>query len=114
MFVFALNKSKYQDTISTLTSKMVIINESRKINLDKLSLILGGMGIEKLNIFSIYDNINIETTTIICNKDSNVEYIIINYDNLVELLNHENSNFLEFNKVYAKYIASNPLNFYPN
>ena len=53
MFIFTLNRTQYKENLNTLTSKMVIINESRVINLDKLSLILGGMGIEVLNIFSI-------------------------------------------------------------
>jgi hypothetical protein len=78
---------------------MVIINESILINLDDLSQILGSMGIETLNIFSIYGNVDTETTTVFSNnKDSNVKYIVINYDNFVELLNHENCNFMEFNK----------------
>jgi len=99
MFVFTFNKSRYKDDLITLTSKMVIINESILINLDDLSQILGSMGIETLNIFSIYGNVDTETTTVFSNnKDSNVKYIVINYDNFVELLNHENCNFMEFNK----------------
>ena len=104
MFIFTLNKSCYKDNILTLTSKMVLINESIEINLDNLSLILGSMGIETLNIFSIYGNVDTETTTIFSNKDSNVKYIVINYDNFVELLNHENCNFLQFNK-HSLFIA---------
>lgn len=84
---------------------MVIINESQVIDLDQLSLMLGGMGIEELNIFSIYgSSLDTETTTIFSNKDSNVKYISINYDNFVELLNHENCNFLDFNK-HSLFIA---------
>jgi hypothetical protein len=105
MFIFTINRTSYKDNLTTLTSKMVIINESRVINLDELSLILSGMGIEKLYIFSIYgSSLDTKTTTVISNKDSHVEYIEINYDNFVELLNHENSNFVEFNK-YTIYIA---------
>jgi hypothetical protein len=100
MFIFTLNKSRYKDNLITLTSKMVIINESQVINLDKLSEILGGMGIEVLHIFSIYGSFSdTKTTTISSNKDSYVKYISINYDNFVELLNHDNCNFMEFNKV---------------
>jgi len=84
---------------------MVIINESQVINLDQLSLILGGMGIEVLNIFSIYaSSLDTETTTISSDKDSYVKYVSINYDNFVELLNHENCNFLELNK-HSLFIA---------
>jgi hypothetical protein len=105
MFIFTLNKSRYKDNLITLTSKMVIINESQVIDLDQLSLILGGMGIEVLNIFNIYGtSLDTETITIISNKDSHVEYISINYDNFVELLNHENCNFMEFNK-HSLFIA---------
>ena len=99
MFIFTLNKTQYKDNLNTLTSKMVLIKQPMQINLDDLSLILGSMGIEKLNIFSIYGNVNTETTTVFSNKDSNVKYIVINYDNFVGLLNHENCNFLEFNQV---------------
>jgi hypothetical protein len=102
-----MNKSRYKGNLVTLTSKMVIINESQVINLDKLSLILGGMGIEVLNIYSIYGGFSDteqETTTIFSEKDSYVKYISINYDNFVEFLNHENCNFFEFNQ-HSLFIA---------
>jgi|GEM_PF-2701471 hypothetical protein len=105
MFIFTLNRTQYKENLNTLTSKMVIINELQVINLDKLSEILGGMGIDVLNIFSIYgSSLDTETTTIFSNKDSYVKYISINYDNFVELLNHDNCNFMEFNK-HSLFIA---------
>jgi hypothetical protein len=78
---------------------MIIVNQSVKVNLDDLSSILGSMGIEILNIFSIYDNVDTNTAIVSSNKDSKVKYIVINSHNFIELLNHENCDFMAFNKV---------------
>ena len=76
LFVFTQNRSIYKDNLNTLTTKMVIINDYRVINIDELSLILGDMGIDYLNIFSI--NINVKTTVVSSEKHCKVKYVEIN------------------------------------
>ena len=96
MFILVENRTIYKDKLNTLTSKMVIIKESKYINIDDLSLILGRMGIERLNIFSI--NINTKTTVVSSEEHCSVKYVEINPKNFVELLNHENCKFTELSK----------------
>ena len=96
--VFTLNRTCYEEKLITLTSKMVIIKEQKDINLNDLSLILGSMGIENLNIFSIHANTDIKTTVVFSNKHSNVKYTEIYKDSFVELLNFKKFNFMDYYK----------------
>ncbi len=96
MFVFTHNRSLYKDNLNTLITKMVIIKESRFISLDEMSLRLGCMGIDYLNIFSI--SINTITNTVYSKKHCLISYVEISPQNFVELLNHEDCKFLDMNK----------------
>jgi hypothetical protein len=76
---------------------MVIINESRLINLLEFSKILGGFSINKLNIISINieckpDTINIVRT----NEESLVMYIEMDSDTFIRFLNMDD-HFMEYN-----------------
>jgi hypothetical protein len=77
---------------------MVIIKELYYVNLDDLSKILAGIGIENLNIFSI-DN-KLETNifnSVNTDKGSKIIYTEMNTLNFIKFLNF-NGKFLEYNK----------------
>jgi hypothetical protein len=64
-----------------------------------MSEILGGIGIDKLNIFSINNYLDIKPIDIhTTNKGCELKYIEINSDEFIKFLNHENGDFLRYNK----------------
>jgi len=71
---------------------MIIIKELYYVDLDKLSRMLNGMGIEKLNIFSIDSKIDINPNATTSNNGSLVTYTEIIPEQFVQLLNY-NDNF---------------------
>jgi len=97
LFVLTRNNSVFKENVANVVSKMIIINEERDINLDNLSETLGRIGIETLNIFSI-SNSDIETSLFTTDKGSYIRYVDINKERFIEFINHEDQNFLNYNK----------------
>ena len=92
------NPSLYKENTSNLVSKIFIIRELYFINLDKLSITLGNMNIDKINIFSIHNELESKSiNTVISNKGSKTTYIEMNTNTFITFLN-EGDNFLEYNK----------------
>ena len=98
LFVLTRNPSLYKENTSNLVSKIFIIRELYFINLDKLSITLGNMNIDKINIFSIHNELESKSiNTVISNKGSKTTYIEMNTNTFITFLN-EGDNFLEYNK----------------
>jgi len=77
---------------------MVCIKELNYISLDIYSTVLAAIGIEKLNIFSINNNMESNTiNSIKSEKGSKLLYIEMNYAQFIKFINSE-GNFLEYNK----------------
>lgn len=104
--VFTLTRaaSFNENTINGIVSKIVVIDGFNYINLNNVSNILGVMGINKLVIFSI-DNELKDMNINIINKKSEVSYIEINKKQFVKLL-ESTSDFLTYNK-HCLYILRN-------
>lgn len=98
IFVLTRNNSDYKEGINNLISKMVCIKELNYINLDRYNTILTAFGIEKLNIFSISNNVESNTiNSITSSKGSKVVYIEMNCNQFIKFINSE-GNFLNYNK----------------
>jgi hypothetical protein len=77
---------------------MIIINESKYIELLEFSKILGGFSINKLNIISINNECKPNTINVIrTNEDSLIMYIEMNFDTFIRFLNMDD-HFMEYNK----------------
>jgi hypothetical protein len=77
---------------------MVILKEQNDIDLNDLSTLLSHMRIEKINIFSIDNRLNMETITYAnFNKGCEVKYTEMNSVNFTYFLNGED-NFLDYNR----------------
>jgi hypothetical protein len=98
LFILTRNNSLYKENMGNIISKMVVISEPKNINLSYMSEILGGIGIDKLNIFSINKYLDIKLDIHTTNKGCELKYIEINSDEFVKFLNHENGDFLDYNK----------------
>lgn len=99
LFILARNNSFYKENISIITSKIVIIKESRCVNVSEISEVLGILKIEKLNIFFIdynRDSDIIDYTLV--NKGSKVIYIEMKPEYFVKFINWETHKFLDYNK----------------
>jgi hypothetical protein len=98
IFVLTRNNSKFKDGIINITSKMIIINESKYIELLEFSKILGGFNINKLNIININNECKPNTINIIrTNEESLIMYIEMNYETFMYFINiHDN--FMKYNK----------------
>lgn len=92
IFTITCNNSIYKEGVGNVISKMIIIKELYYVDLDKLSRMLNGMGIEKLNIFSIDSKIDINPNATTSNNGSLVTYTEIIPEQFVQLLNY-NDNF---------------------
>jgi hypothetical protein len=106
IFILTRNNSIYKEGVSNIVSKLVIIDELQYVNLDKLSVILGGIGIDKLNILSI-DNksdLDININQVTSDKNSKVTYTELNISNFVNFLNVKHTSFLDYNK-HSLYIV---------
>jgi hypothetical protein len=70
--------------MGNIISKMVVISEPKYIDMSNMSEILGGIGIDKLNIFSINNYLDIKPIDIhTTNKGCELKYIEINSDELI-------------------------------
>ena len=97
--VLTRNNSFYKENISNIISKMVIIKESKHINMNEVSKILGHMGIENTTIFSINNASKLNTiNSIVINNGSKVTYIEMKPEYFIRFLNYEDTNFLDYNK----------------
>ena len=86
-----------------MISKMAILKELSYVPLDELSLTLKAMKIEKLDIFSIDKNLDFNIKSTVSNKGSDINYIEINTEQFVKLINKEHYKFLG-NNPYCLYI----------
>jgi len=77
---------------------MMVIKELKYVNLDSFSAMLGHMGMEELNIFSIYDKLDIQPKNIFTNKGCKVRYMEVKLNVFTEFLNIENKNFFDYNQ----------------
>jgi hypothetical protein len=97
--VLTRNPSFYKENINNIVSKIVVIKESKNININEVSKILGAMQIEKLNIFSIDYNSNLDAVNyIVTNNNPKITYVEIQPKNFIEFLNLENHKFVDYNK----------------
>jgi hypothetical protein len=97
IFTLTRNNSFYKAGVTNIISKMIIIRELKHVNLDDMSGILGSIGIEELNIFSIDNNSNLKDVNIIqTDKGSKVKYMEMKSEQFVKLLNSE-AKFLKYN-----------------
>jgi hypothetical protein len=104
LFTLTFNPSVYKENVANLISKLAVIKGTHRINLFKLSKILGYMGMKKLFIFYIDDSIeNMHTIK----KDNGciLTYTEINKEQFITILNSK-ANFLDYNK-YSLYILRN-------
>lgn len=77
---------------------MIIINESKYIELLEFSKILDGFNINKLNIISINNECKPNTINIIrTNEDSLIMYIEMDSDTFIRFINMDD-HFMEYNK----------------
>jgi hypothetical protein len=98
LFVLTRNNSKFKQGIINITSKMIIINESKYIELLEFSKILDGFNINKLNILSINNECKPNTVNIIrTNEESLIMYVEMNSESFIKFLNMDD-NFMEYNK----------------
>lgn len=80
---------------------MFIIRELRQVNLDDISGILGSIGVDWLNNFSINNHSNLNRINIIStDKGSKVIYIEIEPEQFVKFLNSEDSFYSTIKIVY--------------
>jgi len=98
IFVLTQNKSTYKENVGNLVSKMIIIKELKYVDLDSFTKLLGVMKIEELNIFSVNSKFNDKIRLITNNINPGIKYIEINWKSFVLFINHENTNFLNYNK----------------
>jgi hypothetical protein len=99
--IFTLNCSKdlTKDKINNLIGKIIIIREDQKIDLFEVAKLLDLMGINKLNIITIYPNDTLEKVNYIKIKEpSTIKYLEINARDFLYYLNNPSYNFLEHNK----------------
>lgn len=98
ILVLTVNNSNYKENVGNIISKMMVIKESKYVNLDNLSAMLGHMGMEELKIFSIYDKLDLEPINVLTNKGCKVRYMEVKLNVFVKLINVENNNFFDYNK----------------
>jgi hypothetical protein len=109
MLIFTANKAIYQKDTLTLKNKMFIVKESNNISLDDLNKALGSMGIDKLFIYIVNDDIPSEKIGCIESKDNpNVIYYEMNSVNFINFLNSDVKirSFQDYNK-HSIYIIRN-------
>src|SRR5271156_1880794 len=98
ILVLTINNSRYKENVGNIISKMMVIKELKYVNLDSFSAMLGHMGMEELNIFSIYDKLDIQPKNIFTNKGCKVRYMEVKLNVFTEFLNIENKNFFDYNQ----------------
>jgi len=98
MFILTRNNNIHKNNISNLVPKLFIPRETITISLNKVSMILGRVGIDRLYLFSIDNNLDngVITTTLI-NNGSSIRYIAMNCKEFKKVLDG-NSDFLKDNK----------------
>jgi hypothetical protein len=85
---------------------MVVIKDLYHVNLDELSVILEGIGIERLNVISINNEIESDMiNTVTSNNNSKVIYTEMGREQFINFLNF-NNNFMDYNK-HSLYILRN-------
>lgn len=98
IFTLTIKNVIYKENMNEVISKIVVIKNLQWVNLQTLSKILAVMRIDRLNIFSIDKNLELNTVKIISvNKDCEVNYTEVRPDIFVRLFNHEGNNFLDYN-----------------
>lgn len=100
LFTLTCNNSAYKDNIANIISKIIIVRELSYINLNQISEALGAMKIEKLNIFSIDYNKELDTInyTNSINNGCSIDYIEIKPEFFAKFLNWESNTFANYNK----------------
>ena len=107
LFTLAINGSCYKENTTPLIGKIVIIKETMNINLNELSVILNGMMIDKLHIYSINnDEMLKEFNVVQIQEPSKVNYIEIGLENFTEHLCRPDISFRGYNKD-ALYVLRN-------
>lgn len=101
LFILTVNNGSYKENTTTLTGKIIIINENLDINLYNLSKLLSNINIQHLNIISIH-NSKIDNEKFEIDSLSKVIYIEANINTFLNILNNTNPNsnsgFLQYNK----------------
>jgi len=104
IFILTRNNSTYIKDYVFLAAKMVVLEELNYVNLNNMSMILNGLGIKKLAIFSIDNELN-SVNVIKKNNGCAITLMELNPKQLVNILTSD-VNFLEYNK-YSLYILRN-------
>jgi len=97
IFTLTRNNSFYIENVSNIVSKMVIIKESKSINLNQVSIILKHMKIKNLNFFLIDSRLN-TISFVNTNNGCEINYIEMNTEQFIAYLNCRDNNFLDYNK----------------
>lgn len=98
------DNSFHKEASCNIISKIVIINELHHFNTSEISKILECMRIEKMTIFSIDKNSELNIiNSIITDNGSKVLYLEMKPENFVEFLSDRDSNFTNYN-VNSMYI----------
>ena len=99
ILILTKNNSHFKENVGNIVSKMIVIKELQRINLNNLSSILGNMGINKLDIYSIHGQMDSKHTFIInTNKGCDVNYMDMRLDTFIGFLNYKNNIFQHYNK----------------
>jgi hypothetical protein len=101
MFIITSNGTSYKKNVNNLNSKMIVVNDLNTININHMSYVLSNIGIEKLLIFSIDNDIN-NINIIKKNNGSPITYMEMNYKEFRKIINSD-VKFLEYNK-FSLYI----------
>jgi hypothetical protein len=107
IFVLTVRNAISKEKLNEVISKMVVIKNLEWVNLHNVSKILTVMKINKLNIFSIDKNLELNTVRITSiNLGCEVNYTEIRPDVFIRLFNEEGNNFLDYN-LNSLYILRN-------
>jgi len=99
ILVLTINKSKFKEEVRNIISKMIVIEQSKNIDINNLSLLLGRIGIDKLNIYSIHGKMDVEYTDVVrTNKGCEILYINVNLERFISYLNIKENFFEDYNK----------------
>jgi len=99
IFTLTIRNTTCKENLNEVISKMVVIKDLQWVNFQDLNKILAHMRIDKLNIFSIDKNLELNTVNITSiNIDSGVNYTEVRPDIFIRLFNDEGNNFLDYNK----------------
>lgn len=104
IFVFTINNSNYKNNMTNFIGKMAVLSNNSPINLSSLpGVVLKGMSIDLLNIFSINLTNKFDYYTFIIDEWSTVRYIEIGVISFIELMTKQSELFFRWNP-YSLYI----------